>query len=140
MVRLNGVSKHQDFAEVFSATTEKHWEKDLTLIEEIGANAIRLSHYQHPEQVYNLCDEMGFVVWAEIPLLKMIENKSLYENAQQQLTELILQNIHHPSICFWGIQNEVAMFGEEAYMYDELETLNSLAKKLDASQIGRAHV
>ena len=102
-VKLHGVAKHQDTAGVFSAATMENWKTDMELIHEIGANAVRLSHYPHPQEVYSLCDEIGFVVWAEIPLLKLTEDEELFENAKNQLKEMILQNIHHPSICFWGI-------------------------------------
>lgn len=87
----------------------------MELIEEIGANAVRLSHYQHPAYTYDLCDKMGFIVWAEIPMLAMPDgNEAIVENAKEQLKELILQNKHHPSICFWGVQNEIAMRGRKS--------------------------
>lgn len=134
-MKLNGVAKHQDTAEVFSAASKENWDTDFRLIMEIGANALRLSHYQHPQEVYDLCDRNGLIVWAEIPMLKMSMDKELLENADQQLRELILQNIHHPSICFWGIQNEIAIFGEDEEMYPEVERLNQAAKRLDDGRI-----
>lgn len=70
---------------------------------------VRLSHYQHPQYFYDLCDREGLVVWAEIPMLAMPDDESLLENACAQLTELILQNLHHPCVCFWGLQNEIAI-------------------------------
>lgn len=134
-LKLNGVAKHQDTAGVFSAASQEHWQLDMALIEEIGANAVRLSHYQHPQQIYDICDQKGFVVWAEIPLLKLTDSDILMDNARDQLTELILQNIHHPSICFWGIQNEVAMFGEQPFMYERLKGLQDYAKSLDLGRL-----
>lgn len=129
--KLHGVAKHQDSAEVYSAATMKNWQRDMDLIHEVGANAVRLSHYPHPQEVYDLCDDMGFVVWAEIPLLKLTEDDELFENAKYQLTEMILQNMHHPSIAFWGLQNEIAIYGEFPYMTEKVQLLNELAHHLD---------
>lgn len=134
-MKLHGVAKHQDTAEVFSATTPAHWRRDMELIGELGANTVRLSHYPHARGIYDLCDEMGLVVWAEIPLLKLTLNDALLENARQQLTEMIFQNLHHPSICFWGIQNEIAIFGEKPWMTERMRTLNDLAHELDPDRL-----
>lgn len=134
-MKINGVAKHQDTAEVFHAAGPQHWQQDLNDVLEIGANSIRLSHYQHPQEMYDLCDEAGLVVWAEIPMLKLTGKKELFENACSQLKELILQNLHHPSICFWGIQNEIAMFGENEQMYEQIRELEALAKALDPTRI-----
>ena len=135
-LRLNGVAKHQDFHGVGPAVGKELLDTDFALIREIGANALRLSHYQHPQYTYNTCDEKGYVVWAEIPMLSMPEgNEAVVENALQQLTELILQNKHHPSICFWGVQNEIAMMGENLGMYRDVKKLNAKVKELDPSRI-----
>ncbi len=134
-VKIKGVAKHQDFAEVFCATKKEHWEKDCRDILEIGANSVRLSHYQHPQGMYDLCDRNGLIVWAEIPFLKINETDEFYDNACLQLRELILQNIHHPSICFWGIQNEIAMFAENETTYEQVKGLNSIVKELDQTRI-----
>ena len=133
-LKLRGVAKHQDTAGVFCAAGPRHWEQDIGLIQEMGANAVRLSHYPHPQPVYDLCDERGLVVWAEIPMLKLNETEELLDNAKQQLTEMILQNLHHPSVCFWGIQNEVGLMGEKPYMPGRLHILNDLAHALDPSR------
>ena len=133
---INGVCKHQDREGCACAPSQEELEEDMRLIREIGANAVRLSHYQHPRHMYDLCDREGLVVWAEIPMLGMPEgNEALLDNARQQLTELILQSKHHPSICFWGIQNEIAMLGEYFDMYRKTSSLNQLAKQLDSSRI-----
>ena len=130
-VRLRGVAKHQDQADVFNAVPTAQIQKDFDLIGEIGANAVRLSHYQHPQKAYELCDEMGLLAWAEIPMLKMTESNAQMENAMEQLHELILQNIHHPSIFCWGIQNEIAMFSDAPFMHEGCRKLNALVKALD---------
>lgn len=125
-LRINGVAKHQDFSHVGNAITSKHIKKDFELINEIGANAIRLSHYQHNQETYDLCDQLGYITWAEIPMMSMPDYKGVLDNAKEQLKELVYQNCHHPSICFWGIQNEIAMGGETLAMYKGVHELNDL--------------
>ena len=137
-LRIQGVAKHQDYGQVFSAAGPEQWERDMELIEDIGANAVRLSHYEHPQYFYDLCDKEGMVVWAEIPMLKMVEDERCMENACQQMKELIYQNIHHPSICFWGLQNEIAIFGEEDYMYGNCQRLRRLIEELDPNRLSAA--
>lgn len=137
-LKLNGVAKHQDTAGKFSAAGEEEWQRDLALIREIGANAVRLSHYQHPQRFYDLCDSSGLIVWTEIPMLRLIEKETLVNNAEEQLKELILQNMHHPSICFYGVENEIAMFGETDFMHQEVKRLHELAKSLDPSRFTAA--
>ena len=134
-LKLRGVAKHQDTAGVFSAAGEEHWRQDIDLICEVGANAVRLSHYPHPQPVYDLCDERGLVVWAEIPVLKLTPDDALLQNAQNQLREMIYQNLHHPSVCFWGVQNEIAIFGDKPYMAGRVQRLNELAHALDPDRL-----
>lgn len=124
--RVHGISKHQDFGSFGNATQIHHIKKDFDLIDEIGANAIRLSHYQHSQETYDMCDQLGYVTWAEIPMLAMPDKEGVLENAKLQLMELVYQNCHHPSICFWGIQNEIAMGGETLNMYSGVHELNDL--------------
>ena len=135
LTKLHGVAKHQDRAGVFSAVSEEQIDQDFDIIREIGANAVRLSHYQHPQRAYDRCDEDGLLCWAEIPMLKMTENEALYANAEQQLTELVLQNIHHPAIFCWGIQNEIGMFRDAPFMHAECRVLTALAKRLDPNRL-----
>lgn len=131
---LRGVSRHQDRWGRGNALLPKHHEEDIALILEVGANAVRLAHYQHDSYFYDLCDEHGLVVWAEIPYIsKHTENAT--ENAASQLKELILQNYNHPSICFWGLSNEITM--GEASAEDITEShkkLNTLAHTLDKTR------
>ena len=134
-VKLCGVAKHQDRAGVYSAVSDAQIDEDFDIIREIGANAVRLSHYQHPQHAYDRCDGDGLLCWAEIPMLKMTENSALYANAEQQLTELVLQNIHHPSIFCWGIQNEIGMFRDAPFMHEECRVLAALAKRLDPDRL-----
>lgn len=129
-LRINGVAKHQDCEGYGNAVTPEVIRRDFDLIGEIGANAVRLSHYQHDQLVYDLCDQEGYVVWAEIPMMSMPDSESVLKNAEEQLKELVLQNCHHPSICFWGVQNEIAMGGESISMYRSVDELNDTVHKL----------
>lgn len=135
-IHLNGVAKHQDREGMGCAPTEEQLDEDMALILEIGANAVRLSHYQHPQYFYDLCDKSGLLVWAEIPMLSMPDgNNGVVDNAAQQLTELITQNKHHPSIYCWGVQNEIAMMGESLEMYRKTAELDKLVRTLDPSRL-----
>lgn len=135
-LRLNGVARHHDRQGMGCAPAPAQVEEDFAILRDLGANAVRLSHYQHPQQVYDLCDAAGLVAWAEIPMLSMPEgNDAVVENARTQLTELILQNRHHPAICFWCVQNEIAMMGEHLAMYRHVRQLHELAKALDPTRL-----
>jgi beta-galactosidase len=104
---LHGVNRHQDRLGLGWAIGDAEHTQDFNLMDEMGVNALRTAHYQQDQKVYNLADERGYVVWAEIPLVNSITNSTAFTaNAQQQLRELIQQNYNHPSIVFWGIGNE----------------------------------
>jgi beta-galactosidase len=133
---LHGVCRHQDRENMGWAVTEKEHLEDMALIREIGANTIRLAHYQQAPFFYDLCDRNGMVVWAEIPFISVYDKrKEADENLKEQMRELVLQNYNHPSICFWGIANEVGIGGESEEMYQILEELNRLTKELDSSRL-----
>lgn len=134
-LRINGVAKHQDFDGVGNAINDSHVKTDFELINEVGANAVRLSHYQHRSFTYDLCDREGYVVWAEIPMMSLPDSEDVLKNASDQLKELILQNCHHPSICFWGIQNEIAMDGESIAMYQSVNVLQDIVDELLPSEL-----
>ena len=104
-LKLKGVSRHQDRENMGNAITEKEHSEDLDLILEVGANSVRLAHYQQNRYFYDLCDEKGVLVWAESPIISCFSELK-QENAKQQLTELVKQNYNHPSIFCWGIENE----------------------------------
>ena len=133
---LHGVARHQDRKDKGWAISEEDHKQDMELIQEIGANTLRLAHYQHSQYFYDLCDEAGMVVWAEIPFISaLIPGEAAKDNTLSQMQELIAQNYHHPSICFWGIGNELTMGGEPDELYLNLMELNALAKKLDPSRM-----
>lgn len=133
---LRGVCRHQDRENMGWAITEKEHLEDMSIIREIGANTIRLAHYQQAEFFYDLCDRNGLVVWAEIPFISVYDERSdADDNLRQQMRELVLQNYNHPSICFWGIANEIGIGGESQKMYDIVEELNSMTKEMDPTRL-----
>jgi len=131
---LRGVSRHQDREGVGNALTREMHREDIELIAELGANSIRLAHYQHDQYFYDLCDEYGMVVWAEIPYItRHMENGR--ENTLQQMQELIVQNHHHASVCFWGISNEISAGGLDQAVLENNHALERLVKKLDDTRL-----
>jgi len=131
---LHGVDRHQDRPNKGWAISDADHEEDIALIKEMGCTAIRLAHYQHAQHFYDLCDQAGIVVWAEVPIVNGVTpGKPFADNAKQQLTELIRQNINHPSICFWSLENEVSTVkGDPIPLFKEM---NALAKKEDPSRL-----
>lgn len=133
---LRGVSRHQDFFALGNALTKEQHEIDARLIQELGANTIRLAHYQHSQDFYDLCDEMGFVVWAEIPFIsRMNADPAAHQNCIQQMKELIYQNFNHSSIFVWGISNEITIGAKTPQLVENLKDLNALVKRLDPSRL-----
>lgn len=133
---LHGVARHQDRLDMGWAIGEKEHKEDMELIKEVGATTIRLAHYQHADYFYDLCDEAGMVLWAEIPFISVFMNtEEAKENTLSQMKELVVQNYNHPSICFWGISNEISVGGETPELENNLVELNSLCKKLDPNRI-----
>lgn len=130
---LRGVSRHQDRPKIGNALLEKHHREDIDLICEMGANTVRLAHYQHSQTFYDLCDERGLVVWAEIPYISKHMNKGV-ENTKTQMTELICQNYNHPCIVVWGLSNEISMSGTDKNLLDNHRMLNDLAHSLDKTR------
>lgn len=131
---LRGVSRHQDRPGIGNALTAKEHREDMDLICELGANTIRLAHYQHSRTFYDLCDERGMVVWAEIPYISrhMPGGKA---NTISQMTELICQNSNHPSIVVWGLSNEITMNGAaDPSLLENHRALNDLVHKLDPTR------
>ncbi|MBR4859193.1 MAG: hypothetical protein IKU08_08405 [Clostridia bacterium] len=132
-VKLKGVSRHQDWEGKGNALTLDEHKKDVELIKEIGANSIRLAHYQHDEKFYDLCDEAGFLVWAEIPVISRFSKKK-QDQAKFMLEELIKQNFNHPSIFCWSVANEISIGGAGSSVYDGIKELNDIAHALDSTR------
>jgi len=136
LLRLNGVSRHQDRMNKGWAISESDQREDMELIKEVGATSIRLAHYQHNQYFYDLCDQEGMIVWAEIPFISVMSKTDLEgTNAKQQMVELIRQNFNHPSICFWGVQNEIQIGGERPEVRQVVKELNELTKLEDPTRL-----
>ncbi len=128
---LHGVSRHQDRKGIGNALTKAHHEEDMALIRELGANTIRLAHYQHDQYFYALCDRYGMIVWAEIPYISA-HMPGGNENTANQMKELIVQNYNHPSIVTWGISNEITISGRHRQdMLRNHHALNELVHTMD---------
>lgn len=137
---LHGINRHQDRLDKGWAIGRAEHDEDFRIIAEMGCTGVRLAHYQHADYVYHLCDRLGLVVWAEVPLVNDIaHNAAFAQNAREQLTELIKQNFNHPSILFWSLYNELALktpeFGDETRLVTDL---NDLAYALDPTRLTAA--
>ena len=130
---LRGVSRHQDRPGIGNALLPEHHREDIELICEMGANTIRLAHYQHAQYFYDLCDEKGLVVWAEIPYISSHLEKGV-ENTKTQMTELIAQNYNHPCIVTWGLSNEITMSGASPAVVENHKMLNDLVHSMDKTR------
>ena len=132
---LRGVSRHQDRWGIGNALLSEHHREDMDLICELGATTIRLAHYQHDQYFYDLCDERGMVVWAEIPYISS-HMPSGRENTVSQMKELVIQNYNHPSIVVWGLSNEITMTGSSAPdLLENHRILNDLVHRLDHTRL-----
>ena len=132
---LHGVSRHQDRKGVGNAITREMHDEDMALIRELGANTVRLAHYQHDQYFYDLCDQYGMVVWAEIPYIsEHLPNGRA--NTISQMKELIYQNYNHPCIVCWGVSNEITISTKDkADMLDNHRELNDLCHKMDSTRL-----
>ena len=131
---LRGVSRHQDLKGKGNALSYNDHEADMAIIRELGANTLRLAHYQHAQDFYDLCDENGIIVWAEIPYIsKHMTNGK--QNALNQMHELITQCYNHPSIVCWGLSNEITASGTVTKeLLQDHRDLNELCHELDPTR------
>ena len=132
---LRGVSRHQDRWGIGNALLPEHHEEDIRYILEVGATTIRLAHYQHAQYFYDLCDEAGLVIWAEIPYISQ-HMPGGRENTISQMKELITQNYNHASICVWGLSNEITMKGDsDPDLLENHKILNELCHEMDKTRL-----
>ncbi len=132
---LRGVSRHQDRWGIGNALLPEHHIEDMDLICEVGATTIRLAHYQHDQFFYDLCDERGLVIWAEIPYISN-HMPGGRENTVSQMKELIVQNYNHPSIVVWGLSNEITMNGAaDPDLLENHHILNNLVHEMDKTRL-----
>lgn len=139
-LQLRGVCRHQDRAEVGNALRPWHHDEDAAIMVEMGVNAVRLAHYPQSSYFYDLMDRYGFIVWAEIPFIGpggysdegFVDIEAFRENGKEQLREMIRQHYNHPSICLWGIFNELSMRGDSPVPY--IEELDAIAHEEDPTR------
>ena len=131
---LRGVSRHQDRWGIGNALLPEHHEEDIELICEMGATTIRLAHYQHDQYFYDLCDEKGLVIWAEIPYISK-HMPTGRENTISQMKELVTQNYNHPSIVVWGLSNEISIAGSDEDLLENHRILNDLCHEMDPTRL-----
>ncbi|MBR4942624.1 MAG: glycoside hydrolase family 2 protein, partial [Clostridia bacterium] len=132
---LRGVSRHQDRWGIGNALLPEHHEEDIDLILEVGATTIRLAHYQHDQYFYDLCDEKGLVIWAEIPYISK-HMPGGRENTISQMKELVVQNYNHPSIVVWGLSNEITMSGaKDPDLLENHHILNDMVHEMDKTRL-----
>ena len=132
---LRGVSRHQDRPGIGNALLPEHHLEDINLICEMGATTLRLAHYQHDQYFYDLCDECGLVVWAEIPYIST-HMKEGRENTISQMRELVIQNYNHPSVVVWGLSNEITLGGsDDPDMIENHRILNDMVHEMDPSRL-----
>ena len=131
---LRGVSRHQDRWGFGNALLPEHHEEDIELICEVGATTIRLAHYQHDQYFYDLCDEKGLVIWAEIPYISN-HMPTGRENTISQMKELITQNYNHPCIVVWGLSNEISIAGATPDLLENHNILNDMCHEMDKTRL-----
>jgi len=131
---LRGVSRHQDRWGKGNALSKEDHKEDIELIYEVGATTIRLAHYQHDQYFYDLCDEYGLVIWAEIPYISK-HMPTGRENTISQMKELIIQNYNHPSIVVWGLSNEIGIGGSDDDLLENHRILNDMCHEMDKTRL-----
>jgi beta-galactosidase len=133
---LHGVNMHQDWLNCGWALTNAQRRTNFMFLKEIGATVVRLSHYQHHEETYQLADQNGIVLWSEIPWINSITaSPAFYTNAIQQLVELIRQRYNHPAVVFWGLYNEIPSTSQTA---DLVSQLAQVAAQEDPTRLSTA--
>ena len=131
---LRGVSRHQDRWGKGNALSKEDHKEDIELIYELGATTIRLAHYQHDQYFYDLCDEYGLVIWAEIPYISK-HMPTGRENTISQMKELITQNYNHASIVVWGLSNEIGIGGSDDDLLENHRILNDMCHEMDKTRL-----
>ncbi|MBD8679511.1 glycoside hydrolase family 2 TIM barrel-domain containing protein [Sphingomonas sp. CFBP 13720] len=142
---LRGVNRHQDRQEKGWALTTADHAQDMALIEELGANSVRLAHYNHATPFYDLADRNGMVLWAELGLVNLASIPGVADtppamkaSAEAQMVELIRQNYNHPSVGVWSIGNEITNWASKGLTPSNarplMNALDVVAKREDPSR------
>lgn len=144
-LRLRGVNRHQDRQEKGWALSEADHRQDMDLIREVGANSVRLAHYNHAGTFYDLADRNGMMLWAELGLVNLASIPGVADtppqmraSAEAQMVELIRQNYNHPSVAVWGIGNEITNWSSKGLTPSNarplMNALDAVAKREDPSR------
>lgn len=137
---LRGTHRHEDHAGVGAAMTEDQMIKEMKMMKEMGVNFIRLGHYQQSEVILNLCDELGILVWEEIPWCRGgVGGKDYRNQAKRMLINMITQHYNHPAVIIWGLGNENDWPNDFEYYEQKairafMSELNTLSHKLDGTR------
>jgi beta-galactosidase len=138
---LRGTQRHADHAGVAAAMSDDLVRAEIQLIREMGANFLRLAHYQQDRLVLDLCDELGLMVWEEVPWCRAgVGSKAFQKNAQDMLTDMIDQHYNHPSVILWGLGNEDDWPNESPSIDQQairsfMAEMRDLARRLDSSRL-----
>lgn len=137
-IKLIGANRHQDFEGLGNALPNSLHRKDYEMMKEMGSNVIRTAHYPQDPDVYRICDELGLLVWTEVPVINDVTDSEAYHDISLKMQrEQILQFYNHPSIVMWGLMNEIfirLVFNNEITEEEKtakIKTSVELAKKLE---------
>ncbi len=152
--KIKGVCVHHDAGVLGAAVTKEVWERRLSKLKECGCNAIRCSHNPHMPELYELCDEMGFLMmdeafdeW-ECPKNKWSTGHNVYPPKhqgyaedfpqwhEQDLRAMVRRDRKHPSVILWSIGNEID-YPNDPYCHPSFETMtgNNDANKPKAERM-----
>lgn len=130
-----GVARHQDMKDKGWALNHNDNLRDMQIINEVGATAIRMAHYPQSNDIHNIADSMGILVWDEVPLVNEVRNSEAFnDNARNMMLEMIFQLYNHPSVCWWGLFNEID-YPETSASYTIFNQLNDLAHKYGGNRL-----
>lgn len=139
---LRGTHRHEDFAGYANAMPDSLHRRDMKMVKEMGANFVRLAHYPQDPEVYRACDELGILVWDELPWCRGGMGGDVWKaNTRRLLEEQMIQNYNHPSIVIQSLGNEFYWLPDVpgGDVMDSLRAmireLNGIAKKIDPSRV-----
>lgn len=131
---LKGMCVHEESPKHRRAVTEADMEETIKTAKSLGCNFLRLTHYPHNENMAKLADCLGILLWEEIPVYWVLqfENPHTIQDAQNQLTELILRDWNRASVIIWSVGNENP---DTDARYHFMSDLASLARNLDSTRL-----
>lgn len=135
--QLRGVCLHDDLAGKANALNATDYTQEFAIIQELGCNFLRLAHYPHPKEVYDICDQLGIIVQTEAPCVNKLQStmpQDYYDHLEDQYTEMVNHHFNHPCIIFWGLSNETTT-DDKAFGKAKIEEYVTLIKNLDPSRM-----